>query len=229
MKFSRSRLLAVVLVLALLLSPVMTRTVVPLAAQAVTSAVLHVGTVSSPIPWPFGSTISTDPHYGVPKVVLGGGVFTLESSITKAASFSGTSKSGLGVFSQAIVTWDVTVAERDTANETYDLYITSGDGVSSWDVAHFPQIATTGAKRYTVFIYGLTANYPVEVTTATPGVAAVASGAFKTDTAGAGEGIKTLGAGKARHGVIGDRLGYELVIAGTVATGITYSVTATVK
>lgn len=176
-----------------------------------------------------GSATSTDPHFGASLVVNAGGVFTLQASTTKAATFSGTAKTGLGTFNTVIVTWDIASAERDSANETYDLYVTSGDGVSSWDVAHFPQIATTGAKRYTAFIYGLSGNYPQEVTTATPGVAAVASGTFKTDTAGSGEGIKTLGAGKARHGVLGDRLNYELVIAGTVATGIQYSLTATVK
>jgi|SRR5919197_1335376 hypothetical protein len=124
-------------------------------------------------------------------------------------------------FRQWIVTLDITAAERDSANETYDIYITTGDGVSSWDLVHFPQIATTGAKRYTAF-----ANQellPQNVSTA--GTAANDPGLFKTDTGGSNEGIKTLGAGRVRHGAFGDRIGAEVVIAGTVATGITFSIT----
>lgn len=34
---------------------------------------------------------------------------------------------------------------------------------------------------------------------------------------------------EARHGAIGDRLGYELVVAGTVVTGIAFSITVTLK
>lgn len=198
------------------------------AAQLFQPVLLNVGTPTSPVAWPFGSTTSTDPHYGVPKFLRAGGAFTLQSSVTKAADFSGTAKTGLGGFDSLIVTLDVTSAERDSADETYDFYITTGDGVSSWDVAHFPQIATTGAKRYTAVIAAKTLA-PVEVTTATPGVSAVMSGTLKTDTAGAGEGIKTLGAGKVRHGVFGDRINHELVVAGTIATGIAYSVTVTTK
>lgn len=213
---------AVILALALLLAVIPWA---PAVAQSTISSILHVGTVSNAIPVGYGSATSTDPHYGVFKMIGAGAPFTLEASVTKAISFSGTTKTGLAGFKQALVTWDITVAERDSANETYDLYVTSGDGVSSWDVAHFPQIATTGAKRYTAAIEaGL---QPQEITTATPGVSAVMSGTLKTDTAGSGEGIKTLAAGKVRHGALGDRLGYELVIAGTIATGITYSVTVT--
>lgn len=201
--------------------------VAPNAAPLFNSTLVHVGSPNSPIPVAFGSSTSTDPHYGAPKVLLAGGSFTLQSSVTKAANFSGTAKTGLAGFRAVIVTLDITSAERDSANETYDFYITSGDGVSSWDVAHFPQIATTGAKRYTAIIDG--ELLPQEVTTATPGVSAVASGTYKTDTAGAGEGIKTLAAGKVRHGRVGDQLNHELVVAGTIATGIVYSITVTAK
>jgi hypothetical protein len=48
---------------------------------------------------------------------------------------------------------------------------------------------------------------------------------MKTDTAGSSEGIKALAAGKVRHGPIGSSLGHELVVAGTVVTGIAYSIT----
>jgi hypothetical protein len=158
--------------------------------------------------------------------------FALQSATTKAASYSGANLitfGGAGLralrgVSYLEVTLDITVAERDTANETYDFYITTSDGVSSWDIAHFPQIATTGAKRFT-FNISLDPNSPANVTTAGPGVLAQTTGSMKTDTAGSNEGVKTLGAGIVRHGPIGSSLGYELVVAGTVVTGIAYSIT----
>ena len=70
---------------------------------------------------------------------------------------------------------------------------------------------------------------PTNVTTTGPGVAAVETATLDTIAAGADEGIKTLGAGLVRHGPWGDRLNHELVIAGTVATGITYSITFLAK
>jgi len=158
---------------------------------------------------------------------LTGTPLVLQASVTKAATYSGVPITGLGAFRQMIVTLDITSAERDSANETYDFYITTGDGVSAWDITHFPQIATTGAKRYSSTI--VNTILPQEVTTATPGTAANVSGTLKTDTPGSNEGIKTLGAGKVRHGPWGDRISYELVIAGTVVTGIVYSITITPK
>lgn len=155
------------------------------------------------------------------------GTKTLESSITKAASYSGSDMAGLGGFRDLVVTLKITSAERDSANETYDFYITTGDGVSSWDIAHFPQIAATGAKTYTAIISGT--SRPVNTTTAGPGVEAVTTATMKTDTAAADQGIKTLGAGYVRHGSWGDRIGYQLVVAGTVVTGISYSITITPK
>ena len=150
----------------------------------------------------------------------------LQAAVTKAASYSGTAQNlGLSRFRALIVTLDITSAERDSADETYDFYITASDGVSSWDIAHFPQIATTGAKRYTARI--LRDLLPQNVTTASPGVAAVDSGTLKTDTAGSSNGIKTLAAGSVRHGPWGDTINHELVVAGTVATGIAYSITIT--
>jgi hypothetical protein len=157
--------------------------------------------------------------------------FLLQPSATKGASYSGANLLTLGGAGlRALrdcryleVTLDITSAERDTGNETYDFYITTSDGVSSWDIAHFPQIAATGAKRYT-FQISLKPPTPVNVTTAGPGVLAQTTGSMKTDTAGSGEGVKTLGAGIVRHGAIGNSIGYELVVAGTVATGIVFSI-----
>jgi hypothetical protein len=150
--------------------------------------------------------------------------FTLQPAVTKAATFS-----GAGLFAsrhlrkvrELIITLNITVAERDSGNETYDFYITTGDGVSSWDLVHFAQIASTGAKTLTARI--VTDLQPGTVTTAAPGVAAVESGTLAT-IASATNAVKSLAAGLVRHGPIGDRLGYELVVAGTVATGIAYSI-----
>lgn len=156
-----------------------------------------------------------------------GGAILLANSVTSAATASGTAVTGLLDFDSLIITLNITSAERDTGNETYDFYITTSDGVSSWDIVHFPQIATTGAKTYTAIVSGLLV--PQTMTTAGPGVAANMSATMKTDTAAQNEGIKTLTAGMVRHGAWGDRISYELVIAGTVATGIVYSILITPK
>jgi hypothetical protein len=127
----------------------------------------------------------------------------------------------------------VTSADRTTGNETYDIYVTSGirlaDGtVAKWDVAHFSQIAATGAKTYVAAVKGYGVPYPYTVTTAGPGVAAVVTGTMKTDTAGADQGTGTLTAGMVRHGVLGEFLSYELVTAGTTPI-LGFSLTAVAK
>lgn len=154
-----------------------------------------------------------------------GSAFTLQTSVTKAASFSGTARtSGLTGYRDLVVTLNITSAERDTGNETYDFYITTSDGVSSWDIAHFPQIATTGAKRYTARIVGGVVPVTVAATTQAQDVAIL-----KSDTAGADQGIKTLAVNAVRHGPWGTQINYELVVAGTVVTGIVYSIAVTAK
>lgn len=155
------------------------------------------------------------------------GAIILQAAVTKTASYSATDRTGFFNFKDMIVTLNITSAERDTGNETYDFYITTGDGVSSWDLVHFSQVATSGAKTYSAIISG--SSRPVTTTTAGPGVEAVQTGTLKTDTAGADQGIKTLTAGMVRHGAWGDRIGYQLVVAGTVVTGITYSITVAPK
>ena len=148
----------------------------------------------------------------------------LQPAVTKAASFSGSNfvTRRLKNLKTLLVTLDITVAERDSADELYDFYITTGDGTSAWDLIHFPQIATTGAKRFTALVSAY--PYPQNVTTAAPGVLAVTTGTLAT-VAGGANAIKSLGAGIVRHGPWGDRIGHELVVAGTVATGIGYSIT----
>jgi hypothetical protein len=159
----------------------------------------------------------------MPNAIMSGAM-TLQAAVTKAASFSGNSIPGFQAFRDLIVTLDITVAERDSSDETYDFYITTGDGVSSWDIVHFPQIAATGAKRYTAIVCGN--SRPSTVTTAGPGVEAVGSATLLTSSTNA---TKTLTAGMVRHGAFGDLIGHELVVAGTVVTGIAYSITITPK
>lgn len=127
-------------------------------------------------------------------------------------------KRNLSGYKYLLVTLDITVAERDSADELYDVYITMSDGVATWDIIHFLQIATTGAKRYTARV---SAERFAEVTSATPGVAAEPPATLLTTTTNA---PGTLGSGIVRHGPFADFIGVKVVIAGTVATGIAFSV-----
>ncbi len=155
------------------------------------------------------------------------GFYTLLAAAVSPATASGAPVSISGGARSVILTWNITSAERDSSDETYDLYITTSDGVSSWDVCHFPQVLSTGAKRFTARI--LCQSLPPEtITTAAPGVAVVESGTLATVTGGTNA-IKSLAAGLVRHGPLGSSLNWELVCAGTIATGIAHSVTALVE
>lgn len=146
-------------------------------------------------------------------------------NVTKTANFNALVDS-LGNLSELVVELDVISADRADANETYDFYIVSANATKEWDIVHFPTIATAGAKTY---IATVKKNVlPQQVTTASPGVVSNESGTLKIDTAGAGNGAKTLGAGVVRHGVLGAKLGYYLVVAGTTPS-IVYSIKVTVK
>jgi hypothetical protein len=145
-----------------------------------------------------------------------------EASVTRGASYSMPPlELGIDRFSELILTLNVESAERDTGDETYDFYVTTGYTLGSWDIVHFPQIATTGAKT---FVARLTSNagIPQSVTTAAPGVASNDSATLAVVT-GATNATKSLAAGTVRHGPWGPSIGYELVVAGTVATGIKFS------
>lgn len=151
-------------------------------------------------------------------------IYTLkESSTITAATANGTAVKGLGQFVDLIATWDVTALDRASGDETYDLYITTGDGVSEWDLIHFPQIATANAKRFTAIVSGRV--YPQNVSTAGPGVVAVTTGTLAT-IASAANAIKSLGAGIVRHGPWPDRLNWYLVSGGT-SPSITFSIKLT--
>lgn len=152
--------------------------------------------------------------------------FTLQGRVTKAANYSlAAIDAGLMAIQSLIIVLRVYSAERDSSNETYDLYVTNGPTANKadhWDIVHFPQIATTGAKT---FVARLNAYLrPENVTTAGPGVAANETGTMRTETAGSAQGIKALGAGIIRHGPLGNFIGLELVVAGTIATGIDFEV-----
>lgn len=125
-------------------------------------------------------------------------------------------------FEQLIVTLNVTAAERDSADETYDIWVTTSDGIAVWDLVHFPQIATTGAKTFTARIIR-NGGIPQTVTTAGPGVAVNDSGTLAVHS-GATNAAKSLAAGIVRHGPWGDYFGHELTVAGTVVTGISYTI-----
>jgi hypothetical protein len=142
---------------------------------------------------------------------------TLQAAVTKAASFSlAPVDLKLNRLRELVITLDITSAERDSANETYDFYITTSDGVSSWDLAHFTQVITTGAKRFVVRLFA-----DKEPTVVASNGAETNEASMLVSTTNA---TKTLAAGSVRHGPWGNMLGYELVIAGTVVTGIAYSI-----
>jgi hypothetical protein len=143
----------------------------------------------------------------------------LDSSVTKTASYAPAALDvHLDRFSELVCTWKIASAVH--TDETYDLYLITGDGLSEWDIAHFPQVATTGAKTLTARIQaGL---QPGNVTTAAPGVAAVDSATLST-AAIATNAPKSLAAGVVRHGPFGNYIRYELVVAGS-APSIVYSV-----
>ena len=149
----------------------------------------------------------------------------LVASNTYTANADGTEVAHLGEFVDLVVTLDVTALDRTSGDETYDLYITSGDGISEWDIIHFPQIASSGAKRFTAAVSGRV--LPQNVTTASPGVSAVTTGTLATVSGGANA-IKSLSAGIVRHGPWGDRINWHLVVGGTTPS-ITFAIWFTAK
>jgi len=150
--------------------------------------------------------------------------FLLQTAVTKATTYTQPpANQGLSQFRELIITLAITAAERDSADETYDFHITTASDINaaSWDLCHFPQVLTTGVKT---FVARLRSDLlPQQVSTATPGVAAVESGTL-TVYAGATHAVGSLAAGLVRHGPWGDKIGYILTIAGTVVTGIAYSI-----
>ena len=124
---------------------------------------------------------------------------------------------------------ELTVTAADAAG-TYDFYLITGAGdrqsiaPAEWDLAHFPQIAgaiTTTPKTY---IARIRADLlPQTVTTAAPGVPAIDSGTLAVGSGGANA-PESLTAGSVRHGAFGNTLRYALVAAGTITTGVIYTI-----
>ncbi|MBZ5578251.1 MAG: hypothetical protein LAP40_16940 [Acidobacteriia bacterium] len=148
---------------------------------------------------------------------------SLDIAVTKAASYAPAALDlKLDRFRELVVTLDIQSAERDSGDELYDFYLITGDEIAEWDLVHFPQIATTGAKRYVARIFAdqlgqtVTTGAAPDLATNDPAVLAVGAAAANAP--------KSLAAGVARHGPFGHMLRYELVVAGTIATGIAYTV-----
>lgn len=138
---------------------------------------------------------------------------------------------GLEDVKEVLLGLRVTAADRTNGNETYDIYVTSYITLPSgtklwWDIAHFPQLTATGS--YTMICKGQPA-YPQTITTAGPGVAAVQTASNSVGTAGSGQGIRTLTAGMALHGLLGEGIAYSLVGGGTTPGTFTFELQAIVK
>ncbi|MEN6537863.1 MAG: hypothetical protein ABFD89_29695 [Bryobacteraceae bacterium] len=149
--------------------------------------------------------------------------FTLQAATTQKEAVSlAPAAYNLNRYRYLIVTLAVTEAECESGDETYDFYITTENAAGAkWDLVHFPQVASTGAKTFVARIRR--DLLPQQVTTAAPGVATTESATLAVASGGT-DAIKSLGAGVVRHGPWGEKLGYELAVAGTIATGISYSI-----
>ena len=158
-------------------------------------------------------------QFGAGLVGRAAGSALLQASVTKTASFSLPLDSNLQLieqFSALVIILNITVADRADADELYDFYITTTEGPASWDVVHFAQIATTGAKKFVAKV--LLATTPQLVTNVT-----AANEHSLAVVAGGANAIKSIAADSVRHGPIGSKLGYELVVAGTTPS-ITYEI-----
>lgn len=147
---------------------------------------------------------------------------TILPSTTFAASVAETMVDlKLAGYKYIVATLDITAAERDSSDELYDVYLVMGDGKAKWDIAHFTQVATTGAKR---MVMRISAERIAEVTGATPGIVAEPPAILLTSSTNA---PGSLGSGIVRHGPFADFIGVKVVVAGTVATGIVCSLDIT--
>jgi hypothetical protein len=134
---------------------------------------------------------------------------------------------------EVLLTLRVTAADRTTGNETYDFYVWSYHKLpcgkfSRWDIYHFPQIAADAEAIHTAILKPDPPE-PINVTTAGPGVAAVNTATLATITAGSGQAIRTLGAGYALHGFLGEGLGFSVAGGGTTPGPVTFELVATAK
>jgi len=146
-------------------------------------------------------------------VGLAGNSTSLQDKVTKAATFRPTDKLQLPErFNTLIVVLNIFSAVH--TDETYDFYITTTEGPASWDIVHFLQVATTGAKTFVARVHLNTRPQTVTATT----LAEEASLLVSSTNA-----IETLAANAVRHGPIGRRLGHSVVIAGS-APSVVYEI-----
>jgi len=150
--------------------------------------------------------------------------FALDVNVTKNVNYAPSSLDlKMGRFREMVATLQIFSASRDAGTETYDFYLISGDGMGEWDIAHWPQIASTGAKVYEARLFA--DIVPGVVTTgANPDVLLNDPGTIKTDTASSNQGPKTLAAGTVRHGPWGHKLRYELVVTNAPVAGVNYTI-----
>lgn len=156
-----------------------------------------------------------------------GSIFTLANTTVAATTNSTSRDVRLHTYDSLLIELVVTSAERDSANETYDIYVwAESPGGTKMDLAHFPQVATTGAKK---FLARVSRNIsPAKIDSGTP-TTTVDKGTLTMTTDGSGDGWKTLSAGQVRHGPWGHKIGYSVVVAGTVTTGIAFSINVVAK
>lgn len=126
-------------------------------------------------------------------------------------------------YTELVVTLIVSAAD---SGGTYDFYLITGTEsqetvLAEWDLVHFTQQAGTTAHTYVARIRA--DLLPQTVTTAAPGVPAIDSATLSVATS-ATNAPKSLAAGSVRHGPFGATLRYALVAAGTVTTGVTYTI-----
>lgn len=155
----------------------------------------------------------------------------LAQALTKTASYAPAAVDvNLDRYRELVVTLNVTACD---AAGTYDFYLITGaafnqgafnaanptGGLAEWDLVHFAQIAGTPG---TFVARMLSDVLPQTVTTAAPGVAANTSGTIAV-ASGALNAPLSLAAGSVRHGPWGDTLRLQLVAAGTITTGVTFS------
>jgi len=116
---------------------------------------------------------------------------------------------------------------------TYDFYLITGaafdqgsfnpanptGGLAEWDIVHFAQIAGTPGT----FVARMRSDLlPQTVTTAVPGVSTQTPATLSVGAGGLNAPL-SLAAGSLRHGPWGDTLRLQLVAAGTITTGVTFS------
>ena len=125
-----------------------------------------------------------------------------------------------------------TAHDNTTTNETYQFYLTTFKTLPSgtkarWDLGAF--IVISGATAAVIQVMTVMGQTTAPVLYAANGTTGVDVSVLTVTTAGAGTGIRTIGAGLVRHGRIGEGLSYSLVGGGTTPGPITYELACCVE